>query len=85
MAYSPIEKEAMARDLAAYVGMQIRLRRVEMKMTQDDLAELTGITKAQISKIERAETDMKLSTLAVLRSALALDVTVEGLRKPRKP
>lgn len=45
------------------------------------LSELTGVTKAQLSKIECGETDVKLSTLAVLRSALALDITVKKIIK----
>lgn len=79
MAYDPVVKEAMIRDLATYVGMQLKLRRTEARMSLDALSELTGVTKAQLSKIERGETDVKLSTLAVLRSALALDITVEKL------
>lgn len=79
MAYEPIVKEAMVRDFATYVGMQLRLRRIELGMTMDDVVSQTGITKAQISKIERGEADVKLSTLAVLRSALALNITIEKL------
>lgn len=79
MSYEPIVKEAMIRDLATYVGMQIRLRRVELRMTAEQLSELSGISRPQISKIERGEADMKLSTLAVLRSALNLKITVEKL------
>lgn len=79
MAYDPIVKEAMIRDFATYVGMQIKLRRTELRISQRDISELTGITQAQLSKIERGDADVKLSTLALLRSALALNITVEKL------
>lgn len=77
MAYDPVVKEAMIRDFAKYVGMQIKLRRIEAGMSQDKLSELTGITQAQLSKIERGDSDVKLSTLALLRSSLALNITIE--------
>ncbi len=72
-------RAAMARDLASYLGMQIKLRRTELRMTIKELSELTGITEAAISKIERGETDCKISTIALLRSALALDIEVKPL------
>lgn len=81
MAYDIPTKEAMIRDLALYAGMQIKLRRVEMGMTLKDVSDMTGITPAALSKIERGETDMRLSTLALLRSALALDVILGPLGK----
>lgn len=76
MAYPPEEKAGMQRDLALYVGMQIKLRRTEARMTIADLSELTGITPAALCKIERGTADVKLSTLALIRSALALDITI---------
>lgn len=79
MAYDPVVKEAMIRDLAIYVGMRLKLRRTEARMSLDALSELTGVTKAQLSKIERGETDVKLSTLALIRSALALDIVIKPL------
>ena len=79
MAYSQVEKAARQRDLAQYVGMQIKMRRTEGRMTIAQLSELTGITSAAICKIESGETDVKLSTLAVIRSALALDISIEPL------
>ena len=80
MAFDKLQKEAMQRDLAQYVGMQIRLRRTELKMTLRDVADLVGVTPAALSKIERGETDVKLSTLALLRSALVLSIEVEGYK-----
>ncbi len=77
--YSKEIKESMIRDFATHVGIQIRLRRTKMKLTLYNVSNMTGITQAQLSKIERGEADMKLSTLAILRSALALDIRIDGL------
>lgn len=69
-------KESYIRDLKAYVGDAIRMARLRRRLSQRELAELTGITEATICKIERGDTDVKLSSLALIRSALALDITI---------
>lgn len=74
-----ITKEAIIRDLQLYIGNEIRLARLSRRMTLRSLSEATGITPAALCKIENGETDMKLSTLAILRSALALDITAKPL------
>lgn len=76
---TPETKEAVIRDLRIYIGNEIRLARLARRMTLRSLSESTGITPAALCKIEHGETDMKLSTLAILRSALALDITVKPL------
>lgn len=74
-----ITKEAIIRDLQLYIGNEIRLARLSRRMTLRSLSEATGITPAALCRIENGETDMKLSTLAILRSALALDITAKPL------
>lgn len=71
-----IVKEACIRDLKAHVGDSIRMARLSRRMSQRELSELTGITETTICKIERGDTDVKLSSLALIRSALALDITI---------
>ena len=78
-----ITKEAIIRDLQLYVGNEIRLARLARRMTLRSLSEATGITPAALCKIEHGETDMKLSTLAILRSAMVLDITVKPLDTAR--
>ncbi len=72
-------KEACIRDLKTYIGDSLRMARLARRMSQRELAELTGVTEAAICKIERGETDAKLSTLALIRSALALDIIIAPL------
>lgn len=81
MACDKIARDAMRRDLAMYVGMQIKLRRTQLNLTLRDVSEMVGVTPAALSKIERGETDVKLSTLALLRSALALNIEVSALAR----
>lgn len=71
-----VVKEACVRDLKTYVGDAIRMARLRRRISQRELAELSGVTESAICKIERGETDAKLSTLALIRSALALNIIV---------
>lgn len=82
MAYDQDTKDAMQREFALYVGMQLRLRRTELGLKISEVAEMTGITEASISRLERGELDVRLSTLALLRSALALEIDIDSPSKP---
>ena len=79
MAYDKVTLEAMQRDFAQYIGMQIKLRRTEMRLTLREVSETTGITEAKLSQLERGLADVRISTIARLRSALALDIEIKGL------
>lgn len=46
-------------------------------MTQAELAELAGIIDIQVSKLERDELNFTIDTLALIRSALGLNITVD--------
>ena len=50
---------------------RIRERRIELKMTQEELCAKTGLSRATISALENNEgADMKISTLKALAEAL---------------
>lgn len=49
---------------------QLRTRRYEVRMTQEELAELAGISVSFLSMIERGERSAHVATLASLASAL---------------
>ena len=50
---------------------RIRERRIELKMTQEELCAKTGLSRATISALENNEdADMKVSTLKALAEAL---------------
>ena len=56
-----------------FLGYQIRQERKRRKLSQKDLAELTGLTGRQISQIETAEGPaFGLATLLQVASALGL-------------
>ena len=59
------------------IGTRIREIRKSKKMTQEKLAELSGVEPSNISHIERAATKLSLPTL--INIANALDATLDEL------
>ena len=59
------------------IGSRIREIRKSKKMTQEKLAELSGVEPSNISHIERAATKLSLPTLVNI--ANALEVTLDEL------
>lgn len=60
------------------IGMKIRKRRNELKLTQEQLGEKLGITKSAICKVER-DKEQNLTTERVETFAEALDCSVQYL------
>lgn len=56
--------------------VEILLKQVRLKkgMTLETLAQLSGISKGHLSKIERQERDPKISTLVLIADALKVNV-----------
>ena len=67
-----------------FMKVEILLRQVRLKkgMTLETLAQLSGISKGHLSKIERQERDPKISTLVLI--AVALKVNVNDLYKIKR-
>lgn len=57
--------------------MKIKLRRIEIGLTQRDLAKKVGITAQFLWKIEKNQADIRLSLMK--RIAKELDTTVQEL------
>ena len=56
------------------LGDMIKKARKEQKLTQEQLGELIGVQKAQISKIENNTKDVRLSTIMKVFNALKAKV-----------
>ena len=65
--------------LAWSIGQKIRTARERKNLTQEDLAKLTGIARANIARFETGRHSPKIAT--VQRVARALDLTTEYLLK----
>ncbi|RAK61413.1 transcriptional regulator [Phenylobacterium hankyongense] len=57
-----------------HVGVQIRMRRKELRITQEQLAERLGLTFQQIQKYERASNRVSASKLWAIASALTVPI-----------
>jgi len=68
------------------IAKNIKKIRLESNMTQERIAELSGLTKGYISKIEKSDKAPLLSTLSKIANALDVDITIltaEELEVPR--
>lgn len=56
------------------IEILVREIRLKQNMTLETLAELSGISKGHLSKIERQERAPKLSTMIMIAKALKVDI-----------
>jgi transcriptional regulator with XRE-family HTH domain len=70
-----------------HVGLRIRLRRREMGVSQEKLAESIGLTFQQVQKYERAANRVSASKLWEMARTLRTSIAYffEGLGDPTKP
>jgi transcriptional regulator with XRE-family HTH domain len=55
------------------IGRNLRRLREERLLTQAELGEVAGVTRDQVSRIERDEVDPRFSTIRKLAQALEAD------------
>lgn len=76
----------MEPELEQAIGIRIRTLRQEKALTLDDLAAASGVSRAMISRIERAEASPTASLLARICAALGLSLSAffaeEGQASP---
>ena len=68
------------------IAKNIKKIRLDRKMSQETLAELSGLTKGYISKIEKSDSAPPFSTLGKIAQSLNVDITVltaEDLELPQ--
>lgn len=56
------------------LGLAIKQARKERNLTQEELGELVGVKKAEISKIESSATDARFRTILKVLNALGAKV-----------
>jgi DNA-binding XRE family transcriptional regulator len=69
---SPTRLQFEAESRAWYLGEVLRWQRKDLHMTQKELADRIGKKRSYISKLERGETDMQLSTFLLISRELGL-------------
>jgi transcriptional regulator with XRE-family HTH domain len=63
-----------AEEDARYVGQAIEIERTRARLTQGDLAQLSGVSQPHISNIEKGTWSPKLNTVMLIAEALGVDV-----------
>lgn len=76
-------KEMDAGLLDAYIGKRLKLRRIMLRMSQDELASMVGVTFQQVQKYESGNTKLSASRLLIIARVLQVDVSYffDGLEK----
>jgi transcriptional regulator with XRE-family HTH domain len=69
-----------------HVGLQVRLRRKELKISQEKLAETLGLTFQQVQKYERGTNRISASKLYEIARSLRVSIAwfFEGLSDPQE-
>ena len=65
------------------IGRIVAERRKELGITQEELADLTGLSTRAIGQLELAQTSPRLSSLHTVLDALGLELTITT-RRPTK-
>ncbi|RLA37899.1 MAG: transcriptional regulator [Gammaproteobacteria bacterium] len=58
------------------IGMTIRIRRKQLGMTQLDLAEIAGLQRQTIGRVENGNEAVTVATVARVAAAVGLDLMV---------
>ena len=59
------------------LGLLIKKKRTEKKLSQKDLSNLTGITQANISNIEKGKANITISQLKKIAKSMNLKIKIE--------
>jgi transcriptional regulator with XRE-family HTH domain len=62
-------------DIRERFGFAVKLRREELELTQEDLAEKAGIHRTYLSDIERGTRNLSLINIERLAAALSLQIS----------
>lgn len=64
----------MKNDILLKLGQKIRYERIKKNLSQDDLADLVGLSKQSISALETGVSNLKFTNLYNIAKALNLDL-----------
>ncbi|MBA2406217.1 MAG: helix-turn-helix domain-containing protein [Bdellovibrionales bacterium] len=68
-------RDILLRD-AKEIGSTIKNLRSELKITQEELANFTGLSRIGVVKLEKEENDLKLSSLIKIANLLGFEIVL---------
>ncbi|UOF89667.1 XRE family transcriptional regulator [Fodinisporobacter ferrooxydans] len=72
----------MEKDLSMRIGQRLRFYRQQRKLSLDDLAELTGVSKPMLGQIERGTSNPTVATLSKIAFGLQVPFTAFLVENP---
>jgi y4mF family transcriptional regulator len=63
---------------AAAFGATVRKRRKALRLTQTDVADLVGVTRQTIGRLERGDATVSLGTALAVAGALGIPIPTDG-------
>ena len=61
-------------DIDKKVGLNIRVQRVKKGISQEEIADLSGIARSTMGIVERREQSPSLQTIAKIATAMKMDI-----------
>lgn len=55
------------------IGLNIMICRKRLNLLQEDISRMTGISRSQISSMERGDSNFKLKNLIIIAEAMNID------------
>lgn len=68
-------------DLQALFGRSLKIARLKLKLTLEDITSATGMSNQYVSKVENGRTNLTLATMKKLAAVVGLDVS-EMIKRP---
>jgi HTH-type transcriptional regulator/antitoxin HipB len=65
-------------DHPSQLAVALRARRAELQITQDEVAEVTGLNRRVIGELERGMISPRFATVLAIANALGLDVELRA-------
>jgi transcriptional regulator with XRE-family HTH domain len=65
----------MKKDILIKFGHKVRFERLKKKLSQEELADVTGVHRTYIGMIERAEKNITLENIEKIAKALNLSIS----------
>lgn len=72
------------RSITFSIGSRIRKRRLDLRMSQSELADKMNTTQAEVSNVENGKANYTITTLDSICAALDLSAKVYKPKKKRK-
>lgn len=71
-------------ELTIRIGENIKTKRLQLQLTQDNLVEMSGTAKNIIIKIERGYTNYSITSLKKITDAMNVSLSWAASKRPEK-